>query len=148
MFLTDDQCLQSVADMLKTAKASLPAYWSSVVSEAHAGAYNEIVGRLLRRGFTLAQITAWDRGAEFERQLTLFWALTNGGGLNSYDDKFIKTFDRRKDLDDVQFSIANVFINPVASDGPGQVGIGSEDTSNDLFSLDPDDVRRGHPTRW
>lgn len=148
-FLTDNQCLQSVADLLKVALASLPSYWTNVVSEAHTSAYQEIVGRLLRRGYTKAQIDQWDRGAEFERSLTLFWSAVNGGGLANYDDKFIARFDRRKELDEVLLSIGGVYVYPNQST-PGTIGTGGPNTTRDIFVWpDPDDDSdRGHPTRF
>ncbi len=150
MFLTDAAVLQSVADLLKVDVASLPAYWTNVVAEAHAAAYNEMVGRLLDRGYTLAQITAWDQGVFYERMISLFWALTNGAGTSAFDPKFINQFDRRKDLDTVLLAVAGVYIKPgnMDVDAPGTVGFGAEDFSDCLIVPDFDDHRRGKTTRF
>ncbi len=145
MFLTDSQCMQAVADLLKYDISALPGYWTSVVSQAHVAAYQEIQGRLLARGFTTAQVVLWDRGAEFERMLTIYWSLVNGGGTTAYDDRFIKQFDRRSDLDSVLVSVAGTWIIP--GETPGTVGTGFEDTTGDLFSLDRDDPLRGEASR-
>lgn len=129
MYLTDAQTLQAVADSLKAggvdALLATAPQWSNINSEAHASAYQEIVGRLLNRGFTLAQIQGWDRGGEFELALTRFWALTNGGGLSAYDMDSVKLFDRRKDLDNVIVFVNGVFVNPTAQQ-PGTVNFGTQ----------------------
>ena len=62
MFLTDQQILNSVADLLKYSAASLPAYWTNIVTEQHAAAYNYMLGKLLNRGFLQSQILQWDQG--------------------------------------------------------------------------------------
>ncbi len=148
-FLTDTQVKQAVADFLKVDVADLPTYWTGatrVIEDAHVAAYQEIQGRLLARGFTTAQVVLWDRGAEFEKHLTIYWSLINGGGTTAMDDRFVKMYDRRNDLNSVLVSVSGVFITP--GDTPGTIEIGAEDTSNDLFSLDQTDDRRGKPTRW
>ncbi len=148
-FLTDTQVKQAVADFLKVDVTQLPAYFTGsgrVIEDAHVAAYQEIKGRLLARGFTAAQVDLWDRGAEFEKHLTIYWATINGGGTTAMDDRFLKQYDRRNDLNSVLVSVLGVFITP--GDTPGTIGIGAEDTSNDLFSLDQFDDRRGKPTRW
>jgi hypothetical protein len=144
-FLTDPDCLQAVADLLKADVPSLPSYWPGVVAAAHVSAFQEIQGRLIARGYTPAQVLQWDRGPELEKSLTIFWALTNGGGLSGYDDKFIRMYDRRKELDTVVVALNGVWTRP--GDTPGQVSTGAFDTSGDLFSgyADPSDPRIGDP---
>ncbi len=116
-FITDTQARQAVADALKVELASLPDYWTNLVSEANIAAYGEIQGCLIGRGYTQAQVDSWDRGAEFQKQLAVFWSLTRGGGLAGYDDRFIKLFDRRKDLLSVQVFSAGVFVPPGSAPG-------------------------------
>ncbi len=152
MFLTDANILQSVADLLKQPVANLPAQLGTlaspgnVITEAHAAAYNEVVGRLLRRGFTLAQITAWDQGIFYERMISLYFVLINTAGTLGYDDRWVKQYDRRADLDTVLVSSANVVEDPAGT--AGTVGVGTMDTRNDLVVVDPDDRHIGRVTRF
>ncbi len=133
--------------MLKVDPATLPSYAAGVITSMHLSAYQEIVGCLTERGFSKAVIDTWDRGAEFERALSLFWCLTNLGGMHAYDDKFLKQFDRRKDLVTVQVYVNGKNVNPTEADG-GTISGGPPDTSLDEFVLDPSDPRIGSPTRW
>lgn len=139
VFLTDLQIEQSLADLLKLAGGvgALPANAPNVVTEAHAAAYNEVVGRLLARGYTLAQITAWDQGVFYERQITLFFCMVNLAGTFGYDEKWIAMYDRRKDLATVMLSIGGTFVSPQSVDGSGTVGGGVENTANDIFVWPP-----------
>ncbi len=152
MFLTDANILQSVADLLKQPVANLPtqlgtlASPGNVITEAHAAAYNEVVGRLLRRGFTLAQITAWDQGIFYERMISLYFVLINTAGTMGYDDRWVKQYDRRADLDTVLVSSANVVEDPAGT--AGTVGVGTMDTRADLIVVDPDDRHIGRVTRF
>ena len=147
MFLTDAHIRASVVAALKVSAGDLPDYWDQLINESHTAAYQEIVGALIGRGFTQAQIDAWSRGAEFEKDLALFWALTKGGGLHNYDDRFPKSLDRRKDLLTVQVYSGGVWVTP--GEDPGTVGSGAISTSDDLFNYrDPDDPNIGEVTRF
>ncbi len=130
MFNTLAYCLQATADLLKfkdvaTMTSSAP-YWTDIITDAQTSAYQEIEGRLFKRGFILAQIVAWDRGAEFELSIMKYLSLVNGGGLSgNYDDRFIKMLDRRRELDDVMVSVAGVYIVPGQSQ-PGTINFGTQ----------------------
>lgn len=144
MFITDTDLKARLASLLSIAPTTLATKWDVIVRDSNRSAYNEIVGVLLGRGFTLSQITSWARGAEFETDIGLFWCAIKGGGLEGYDDKFINRLDRRKELKEVDVVVAGVFIEPADSD----IGTGDYDTTEDLFILDPDDVRRGEVTQF
>lgn len=147
-FLSDAQTLVSLEDTLKKPAGTLQSYWSRINTESHAWAYAHVVNVLLGKGFTIAQIADWDSGAHYERDLTLWRALTRGGGLEGYDDKFVKTFDRREELKAlVALEIDGVFTAPAGT--AGQVSTGPLDTTTDVFVWpDPDDPNLGSVTRW
>lgn len=155
MYLTDAQIQTSLLPLLKLNDATtLAAYWTTIISDCHQQAYNEVQGRLLERGYTAAQIAAWDRGAELEKDLSLYWCLTKGAGLNGTDDKWIKVLDRRKELETISVSNAGKVVNP----GPvGLVGFGTLSTGVGAFvyqpqpSSDPDNptsILDGQRTKW
>jgi hypothetical protein len=57
-------------------QATLPTRWTEIAQTCNVRAYNDIVTILSQRGYTLAQVLAWDRGAEFERDLADFFVLS------------------------------------------------------------------------
>ena len=125
-----------VAAMLKVASwadltdADNGAHWEAVVTDAHASGYNDIVGALAGRGFSAAQIADWDGGPPYEIDQALFWALTKGGGLHAYDDKFINKLDRRKDLLAAVITIDGAKVTPAGTVG---IGFGSLDSDGGSF---------------
>jgi hypothetical protein len=154
MFITDSQLLDLIAAALKVGggQAALVAtapYWSTLASEANTAAYNEIVARLTARGFTPAQIAAWDRGAEFQKNIGLYWALVKGGALDGFDDRFIRALNQYvADVRDVLVTNGGVW--QVTGDTPGTVSTGAFTGSNDLFGtpIDRDDPRLGDTVRF
>ena len=124
-FLRDVDLLANLADRLKLGGAAeLPDYWAStIVPQANQSAYQEILGRLLRRGFTKAQIDLWDRGREFQQSLGVYFALVNGGAYQGYDTLTIDRLDRRCELDTVLVFVAGVWVIPPAGN-PGLVTTG------------------------
>ncbi len=154
MFLTSDQAIQSVADALKARSVAElltnAPNWSGIIQAAQRSAYQDIVGRLIKRGFILAQIVSWDRGAEFELDLTKYWSLVNGGGLSGYDPTFIKMLDRRKELDDVMVSVNGVYIVPGQTQ-PGTINFGTRNDGACTWPGAADSSRHGHhhdDDRW
>lgn len=148
-FVTDAVVLGRVSDLLGVNVSNLPPKWQTLVQNSNTSAYQEILGRLITRGYTPAQINAWDRGAEFQTDLALFWTLTKGGGLANYSDVFLKALDRRKDLDTVILFVGQQW--KATGDTPGTIGSGALDGSRDRFGvpIDPNDTKNlGQPTRW
>ncbi len=122
-------------------------YWVTIVADAQTSAYQEIVGRLIERGFTEAQINSWDRGAEFELVIMKYWALVNGGGLSgNYDDRFIKMLDRRRELDDVMIAVAGVYITPGQMQ-PGTINFGTRQGAPRTWPGSADGPAHGHGHR-
>jgi hypothetical protein len=99
-FLQDSDLNDSLADELQKVRGSLVGFWLGVITEANQWAYNEILSRLVARGFTLAQVTAWDRGAEFQRDMGVWKCIADNAVMqpDSYNVKAKDTLDRRKEL--------------------------------------------------
>jgi hypothetical protein len=130
-FLTDDNIEDALVAMLKLESAAdLPDYAPEVIPKAHAAGYNEIVRRLSARGFTAAQIAAWDSGDEFERDLSLFWCLVKMATLRAnLDQTVFQALDRRAELKDVPVTNGNVALRP--SGGIASVGRGDMNQSTE-----------------
>lgn len=156
-FLTDEQLASFVKDhVAKGAGASLQANWTSIVSQANAAAYNEILAAFASRGFTKAQIDLWDRGAEFERDIGAWWALTHNAALftDTYNAASLAALDRRKELwGDPQNHMPpaplltdGVWVDPASK--RGQVTFGTFREDDQLHGIeDANDSRRGQITR-
>lgn len=103
-FLTDDEAKTRLADVLKLkgGAAELQGWWQSIVADANARAYEEITSLLIGRGYTLAQINAWDYGAGFQADLMLYFALSRAATTDHHDSavgkQFIDSLDRRGEL--------------------------------------------------
>jgi hypothetical protein len=125
MFLTDAQIAIALANRLKQSPNKMPTYWMEIVTSSHASAYQDIVGAFVARGFNATQINAWDRGIEFERDISLYYCLVAGGVLEVYNGKEL---DRRRELLSVQIFVNQVWQKPAAATDPaglpGQVMTG------------------------
>ena len=125
-FITDAFLLGRVEALLKTIQGSsqfnTPG-WLLIVADANVAAVNEIYGQLTARGFLATQIAGWDRAAEYNLDIGLYWSLVKGAGLSSADDKWVKGLDRRKELETVQVVSAGVWQTPLGP--PLAVGVGA-----------------------
>lgn len=148
MFLGDSDTLAACTDALKMLGVSqAPGWLSSMNTRAHARAYNTILGTLLARGYTKAQVDSWDRGGEFESDLTVYFALSWGGATESLDPAKLAAFDRREELKEAQVYAAGVLLDPAGS--AGQVTTGTYSTAEDTFVWpDPEDPQKGQVARW
>ena len=133
MFLTDTDFRQALADTLKMDVAKLGAYWDRQCKQAHESAYLDVRGALLARGFSASQADSWARGAEFERDIGLFWALVRGAGVHNYGSDFIDRLDRRAELMTVMVEVESGA--PQEPSGtPPRIDSGVLDTSEDRWT--------------
>ena len=151
---------QTLGDFVKDNLSRAPGnelrqHWDSIISAAIDFGYGEIVSAFGQRGYTPAQVAAWDRGLEFHRDIAAWYALQRMKVLSpdSYNGDTLKTLDRRldlrgdksKDWPAVVLTIGGVPQNPGGT--WGQPSTGPLDTSQDMFVPDTDDSRIGTPTR-
>ncbi len=146
MILTDDQTLDDIASALQTDTADLPNWWSGTNTSAHTWAYNQILGVLGARGYTLAQILASDQAPTWERRLTKWANIVEGGIAASFEPRTLAMMDCRPEMKETCLTASGVFVNPAGT--AGQPATGLIASGNDLFSMDPDDTRRGKVTRF
>jgi hypothetical protein len=89
-FITDLELDVALTGVFKTNPGELtqtvPA-WLSVLYQANAQAYARIMESFLSRGFSLAQIQAWDYGKNYQTMIGLYLALTLGSELPGAADK-------------------------------------------------------------
>ncbi len=99
-FITDAVLNNAVCDEIQKARGTLTVFWPGIITQANVWAYNEIAARLVARGFTLAQVTAWDRGAEFQTDLGVWKAISDNAAMapNTYNFAALAAKDRRDEL--------------------------------------------------
>jgi len=135
MFLSDSEFTTHVAASLKVASSDLASYWSEIAGKAHQSAYYDIRGALINRGFSAAQVDAWERGAEFERDIGLWWAIIRGGRPAHIDDQMMEALDRRMELKTVAVEVSS---GAAQEPGGNQSNIvsGTLDTTTDRWTKD------------
>jgi hypothetical protein len=135
-----------VAAALKVATADLPSWWATVITRCHTAAYQTIIGALVARGFTKAVADTWDRGAEFERTIALYFCFTSPQGQGHFDLQAVKEWDRREELATVQVFVSGAAVDPTTS--VGVVGVGRVSTTVGVFNpFTADDDNEG-PMRF
>lgn len=134
-FIGDDMLLDRIKALVVgrgVLDANTP--WDVIAQDANEAAFGEIVSALSSRGYTGAQISLWDRRQEFNKDLGLFWALTEGGVAKNFDDKFIEKLDRREELKEVFITSGSEPMYPESDDvARGDIRSGKQETNDDLF---------------
>jgi hypothetical protein len=137
VFIDSAELTTILEGALKVSAGALPDYWAKIVTDALASAYRDIRGALIQRSFTAAQVDAWDRGAEYQRDIGLYWCLVRGAGMHGYDDRFIKMLDRRKELETVLVEAASGSPQQSAGNPEKQIAYGSiEELEDARFKFD------------
>lgn len=134
-WITDTVLGEAVAFRLGTTRTALLAdstYWTTIITDANTEAYNAIRTKLLDRGYSVANIDAWDRRVEFNTKLGVCIALENGAASKNYP---LEAVDRickcREELENVAIVVDDVVVDPES--GNSRVGYGDVDTGADVF---------------
>lgn len=118
---------QGVADMLQLAGTqAMQPYILDLCFSGQAWAYSQITSRLGARGWTLAQILAWDLGPTVELELACFRVLSRAAALLNVPDKLLVSLDWREELKTVELTTGGVYQNPLGTAGQPAGGIGSQ----------------------
>jgi hypothetical protein len=126
-YTNDSVVMDDVAAVLKMASAAaLPPYYATLAPLGHLNALNAIYGRLVARGYTQAQIAAWDRGAAVERCMAIVETLRLAGAAESIPDAVLKMYDSYTDkdglLDTVLLTAGGVWAAPQDTPGTSNSG--------------------------
>ncbi len=115
--VTAAQVHRSLADALNIAdESALPPRWDGIIDEAVTFSANEVSGVLESRGFSVANVAAWDRLFEVTRDLALWRTIVMGGIYNSFDANVIKTLDRRAELHTILVAVNGIYLKPALAD--------------------------------
>lgn len=148
-WLADTDLQSAVHDVLaKATSAVLAPHWASVITAANVFAFNAILESFYKRGFSPAVVAppgysmapgspaasgGWDRGPEFQRDLGIWYALTQLATQQkpgSITKDAIDRFDRRVELwgDDskkipaVAITVNGVWVDPNVKYGQPTTG--------------------------
>jgi len=152
-FVTQQQVYDQLHDILQRARCEageLKAFWQSITGAATGAALGDIYSALTMRGYSVDQIAQWDRGAEFQMAIAIWWCLEHGLLMDtaSYNPSALDEWrlDRRWELyktergPGVTFTINGAFVDPKLL--VGQAVSGTYDTSNDEFVYCPRNTGR------
>lgn len=105
---------------LKVGTGALESYWVGIIARCVERGYVDIKNYLMGKGYTLAQLDAWDDRTIYTRDQSLFYAYIEGGGPEDQSERDIKRLDRltllMKSEDAIALSIGGVMVRP---DGTG-----------------------------
>lgn len=138
MAITSEELKTSVAAyVLKGESDELIDAWDVIIPDALETAYQELLAILVNRGYTKAQVDAWDGLNAYWRRLATYYAITLGSGLvQNYDDKWVeKLKPDLKFLETAQISIGGVQATP-DDEADGMVLQGDLDTEDDRYTKD------------
>ena len=133
-FLEDNYLEEIVKDVLGKHALESASRWVSITASSNRAAQGNIRQALMARGYTLAQILAWDDVESFNEHLTVFWALVAGGATQSTDQQtieLIKLMDRRAELATVTITTDGEIVEPGDEDNEINATIRSGAMKND-----------------
>lgn len=105
-WVTSEQLQQAVADDLhKGDRTALRSRWVAICDRSIVRGYRDIYTRLVAKGYTPAQLDAWDDRVSYTMDQALFWAFVEGSGLADYSDRDYNKLDHRKELAEESFAI-------------------------------------------
>lgn len=99
-WITNADLTETVANAIGQISADFDSKWTALISKANTDAYYFTLRKLFERGYSKANIDAWPENATFNRDIGLLFALQRGGVLSTFSDTFIRSIDRRKELDE------------------------------------------------
>jgi hypothetical protein len=116
--------------------ASLPAQWNSIVPSANIFAYNRIRSVLFNRGFTPAQVDAWDERESWNEQVGVcvaFWRASKSD--EDRGEPFRREFEAlMEELKEMAIVIDGVIVNPTGSGT--RISFGDFDTTSDIHTME------------
>ena len=131
--------VKAAAQAVKTSAGTFPSDSDEVVTAARRWAYGEILRRLVKQGYSMAQVNAWDLLWEFGRDLCL-WKLWKERIVSVQSDyeatDHVLHWDRREELDEVAVTTDGEVVTPDGGIGAG-VGYGDMTFGSDaIFTLE------------
>lgn len=117
-WISDDQLKQKLADILQVDVADFDSIKSSTITDSNNAAWNDILSILVARGYTMAQVDAWDQRVVYNTDIAMFWAFVKGRLPIADGTMQVDKLDRRKELLEMVLLIGGVPVLP----GPADAG--------------------------
>lgn len=136
-FISDADLKTAIATGDAQASSSAnPTHLTNAAASANVTAYNRIRSVLFNRGFTAAQIAAWDEGADWNTRVGVvlaFWAVSKGD--EDRGEPFRREYESlMEELEKTAIIIGGEIVNPT---GAGtRVSYGDFDTESDIHTMD------------
>jgi hypothetical protein len=111
--------------------------WPRICASAVRSAYGLIYRALAARGYSPAQVAAWDALDDLWSDIAVWFAIVKGGLTKDFDAKYLQLFDRRGELNGILLTIGGVIVGPAVS----AVASGKLATADNNFSLADDDLQ-------
>lgn len=130
-WVSTEQIESAVATQVGVTVEDLDARWDGIIPPARDRAWQAIQTTLLGKGYTLAQMDAWDFRQSHNLDLATVKALINGGSLTGYDLEPLMQRERLllKEIADLPaLSISGVLVFPAGAteDGGGLMVAGGQ----------------------
>jgi hypothetical protein len=125
-FITPSDLLQFASDVLHKEAEDLDPSWQRLASRAVTQGWAELANIILARGYSAAQLDAWDFRANWNADQALYMLLGYGAGLSDYPTTFRDSFDHRKELAEcATIMLGGVAVAPPADNVVGGIGYGT-----------------------
>ena len=95
-----DATVQAKIQSLIATSETLASKWTTIISDANANAYREVRRRLVTRGYTIAQVEAWECYSEYILDIGCYLALAEGGLYSQESQAHIELRKKRNTLDE------------------------------------------------
>lgn len=136
-YITDATLKAAVAGSLGVdGPTALPAHWDKIVPWANRDAYQRIRAYMMGRGYTAAQVDAWEARAEFNERLGVCTAIKRAA-MRGEDVNVQAAIEECKEVVEELKTIPVVLEDALATSG--RVSFGDVDTGEDRFTLDEPD---------
>jgi hypothetical protein len=130
-WIADADLLAAISQGIKkplTGEGGLRDYWTPIATRCVNRGYMDVRNALVAKGFTLAQLDAWDDRVQYNLDQSLYWAYIEGGGPADQSERDIKELNRAKQINatDQQFAIMinGAMVTPGGTGEAGGVGTG------------------------
>lgn len=136
-FISDEVLRSAIATGDAQASSSAnPAHLNAAAPQANVTAYNRIRSVLFNRGFTAAQIAAWDEGVDWNTRVGVvlaFWAASKGD--EDRGEPFRREYESlMEELEKTAIIIDGDIVQPTG--GGTRIGYGDFDTCSDLHTME------------
>lgn len=134
-WVTDADLKSAVANAIGQVSADFDTKWDGIITRANTDAYYFTLRKMLQRGYSKAEVDQWPERTTFNMDIGLLFALQRGGVLSTFSDTFIRSIDRRKELDEaVLYDSDGNVIYPSGAGQESSAGPTDWDSTNDEFS--------------